>query len=154
MKFGIIYSVDIYVDAPFEPREHTLSDFEPKRLKQRGVWRKTETSKNMEQDHPCYETVAHAKWVALLTKEQLKQFLDMFLFEYRSCCDTAGALGMPGMDPWYGCAPAWSFDVREDMADVNIYLTPWPEVKQKTGVSNREESWNRIKRALECAFVA
>ena len=153
MKFGVIYTADIPIaDNPFEGGGAKLADFHPRLLKhKRGTWQQTENSSDSERDSYGVDW-RHAKWCAVLDKKQLKEFLYHFEFEYRTCCDTMGALGMPGVEPWYGCAPAWSFDAPNDGAMVNIYLTPWPEVKKKSGVADNEENWKRLKRALECVF--
>ena len=151
MNFGVIYTVDIPIPDRWRGGMK-LSDFHPKVLKhKRGVWRQTEKSDNPERD--SYGAAwRHAKFCALLTKEELKEFLNRFGFTYHSRCETMGAMGMPG-GVWYGCSPAWSFDGDgESEALLNIYLTPWPEVEKKTGVADSEKNWKNIKLALECVF--
>jgi hypothetical protein len=150
MTFGVIFTVDIIGDdeGPFSPRSVHLSDFDPKkRLKHpRGTWRRTEAG-SPQQDYD-FPISAHGKWVALLTKEQFREFWDMAGFEIQSLSETCGALGMPGSELWYGCVPAWSVDAPCQDALINAYFTPWPNVQRKSGVADRPATWGRVKKAL------
>ena len=157
MKFGIIYTVDI--PDMLQPEDETLprgirpgtvlKNWNPRRVvNRRGAWMQTENSGSRHND---YEG-PHAKWIALLTKREMLEFLNGFGFKSGSMCDTMGALGMPGNSPWYGCAPAWSVDVDASYAMVNAYITPWPDIARKTGVSDSENNWKRIRRALKRMF--
>lgn len=154
MKFGVIYSVDI-MGYQFEPHNVHLADCHPRYLKhKRGTWNQTETS-GKEHSLTGDDDGIHSKFCAVLTKEQLKEFFQYFGFSYWSCCETMGALGMPGSVNWYGCSPAWSFDsdsFNQDNTILNAYVTPWPEIRRKTGVADSDKNWNRIKRAMRCLF--
>ena len=149
MTFGVIFTVDmIDEEGPFSARSVHLRDFDPKkRLKHpRGTWRRTETG-STQQDYDI-PISAHGKWLALLTKKQFREFLDVMGFDFDAMCETAGAFGMPGGEPWYGWAPAWSIDVPCQDALVNAYFTPWPGIRKKSGVADRPATWGRVKKAL------
>lgn len=149
MKFGVIYTVDIYGEK-FQPAPAPLWESDPKHmLKSKRAWRRTENTKSADEG-----VVAHGKWVALLTREQLKELFSQMGFYKRSQCDTMGALGTIGPDGFmtYGLSPAWSFNGDDPDVAVNVYVTPWPEITQKSGVSNSEKNLNRIGKALHCLF--
>lgn len=154
MKFGVIYTVDI-LGYRFEPHYYHLSDFHPRHLKhKRGTWWQSEKS-GKQHSVVGQDDGIHSKFCAVLTKEQIKEFFQYFGFEHDSCCETMGAMGMPGVEPWYGTAPAWSFDsdsYNRDNVLLNVYVTPWPEIRRKTGVADNDRNWNRIKRAMRCLF--
>lgn len=146
--FGVIYSVDVPRDNWFAPTAVSIKKFDPSAI-QRGTWTRTECTGGSSGEN---EWSPHGKWVAVLTKEQAKTFFDHFGFECHTLTETQGALGMPGADPWYGWAPAWSVDAPGGSAWVNAYITPWPDIKYKTGKANSAANWNRIRRAMQCLF--
>ena len=155
MHFGIILTIDKFGAGEFVsypgPTPGELSPRKVLTLSKRGVWTKTEGGTCDDWGDGLVSW--HAKWCGLLTKPQFKEFVDRYGFEARSMCDTMGAFGMPGVEPWYGCAPAWSIETREDETIVNAYVTPWPTIKKVTGVADREENWERIKDALRSMLV-
>ena len=157
MKFGIIYSVDITDEfQPYDdslPRgirpETRLPEWNPRKVvKRRGAWNQTENSSSTFKDWEG----PHAKWIGLLNKMEMLDFLKGFGFSSGTMCETGGAMGMPGCDPWYGMAPAWSVDADCRHALVNAYITPWPEIARKTGKADSKKNWCRMKRALKRMF--
>ena len=163
MKFGVIYDVTTFGD-PLSPyasdhNDYSIAQLDPKRaLKHpRGTWKRTEAgAKAVADDYPAELPVqGHGKWCACLTKEQMREFFCEFGFDYCSLCNTMGAIGMPvpdgGID--VGCLPAWSFDSAEYKdCLVNVYVTPYPDIKVKSGKSCREVNFKRIKAAMKCLF--
>ena len=161
MKFGVIYSATLFGDPlspdPRDRNEHKIAELDPKKVLQhpRGTWVQTEKGKKcVEGDYPEELPVqSHGKWCALLTKEQLKEFFREFGFSYRSRSNTMGAIGMPGPLNGYECMPAWSFDADywKDCI-VNVYVTPYPDIEVKSGVSCREHNVKRILSAMKDLF--
>ena len=159
MKFGVIYDATIFGD-PLSPdrrdrNEHKIAELDPKRLRQRLTWTRTEAGKKCV-EHDYSEDVpvqAHGKWCALLTKEQFKAFAEEFGFGYGSKTDTMGAIGMPGSPNGYECMPAWSFDsdCYKDCL-VSVYVTPYPDIEVKTGASCTEKNIDRIVAAMAELF--
>ena len=124
-------------------------------LKQRGVWTCTEAGRKcVEHDYPVDLPVqGHGKWCALLTKAQFRDFVRHFGFDKRSRCDTMGGIGMPGSPNGYECMPAWSYD-SHDYKDclVNVFVTPYPDVKIKAGTSCTDKNIARILMAMDELF--
>ena len=159
MKFGVIYSATVFGDAlsPYaEDRNRTsIRELSPDVLGHKKTWTRTEAGKEaVAGDYPDDLPVqAHGKWCALLTKPQFRDFVRKFGFDYRSRCNTMGAIGMPGSPNGYECMPAWSFDsnVYQDCL-VNVYVTPYPDVKVKAGTSCTEKNIERILSAMAELF--
>lgn len=159
MKFGVIYDVTMFGDAlspyPEDRCPHKIADLDPKRLRQRRTWTRTEAGKKcVERDYPEDLPVqAYGKWCALLTKEQFKAFAEEFGFAYKTKTNTMGAIGMPGSPNGYECMPAWSFDSYEYRdCLVNVFVTPYPDIEVKTGASCTEKNIDRIVAAMAELF--
>ena len=159
MKFGVIYSATVFGD-PLSPDRRdrnttSIKELSPDLLKHRKTWSRTEAGKAaVAGDYPDELPVqSHGKWCALLTKPQFRDFVREFGFNYRSRCDTMGAIGMPGSPNGYECMPAWSFDSDAYRGCiVNVYVTPYPDVKVKAGTSCTEKNIGRILSAMAELF--
>lgn len=160
MKFGVIYDVTLIGDPmspdPRDHNNHSIKELDPKVLgHKRGTWKRTEAgAKCVEHDYPegC-PVQGHGKWVALLTQQQFSEFVREFAFCYCSLTETMGAIGIPGSEHGYECMPAWSFDSDYyESCFVNVYVTPYPDVKIKTGASCTEKNVRRILKAMAELF--
>ena len=157
MKFGVIYSATLFGD-PLSPysadrNRHSIKELSPNVLKHRRTWTRTEAGKKCVQDDYSLPVQGHGKWCALLTKQQFSEFVQQFGFTHRSRCNTMGAIGMPGSPNGYECMPAWSFDAVEwKDCIVNVYVTPYPDVKVRSGTSCSNKNIKRILAAMAELF--
>jgi len=151
MQFGLIYEVNI-------PREYdwstciALKDLDPRQRFRhfgRGVFRRTETKSNDYGD-VFQHGIVHGKWVALLTKPQFREFLRTLGFDHRH--ENGSAMGIPGVEPFYSTAPCLVYAVRDEQYMADVWCAPWPEIRRKTGVSDRAATWDRISSAMGCLF--
>jgi len=146
MKFSVIYSFDILGKGSVSPYMPT----------QRHLFEQTEGDDQYQYDYLADETGnedyrngKHRKLCAVLTRKQFERFLsDVDL--YPEDAETMGSLGAPGFGPYI--VPAISFTNDDPEAVVSAYVTPIPEIEVKTGITNRPETFDRIKKAILKVF--
>ena len=134
MEFGIIYSVDI-------PEDQRLRNYLPRAKIHRKM--RVMESKNRGGDLAYAGLGKHRRYCALFTKEQFEQFVDDCGL-YATDTETGGILGAPWSNPWYGCAPAISFDGEDDYGMINAYVTPLPTWEPKSLTAEKEERWFKM----------
>jgi len=149
MHFGILMSTRTAQSGRgFEKLDITQAVMDPrKRLgMKRGTWRLTQTQDIGPDTDFCYKW--ERTYAALLDKEQFLKTAEFYGFSGCSLCDTCGALGMPGAEPWYAMMPAWSLDSEGFNQQVNIYVTPYPDVKIKTQASCTDKNVRKMRNWL------
>jgi hypothetical protein len=138
MLFSIIYEFDI-------PMSASVRAFAPS---QRKLFDLTEQSDGEPSDW-CEELFdgkcKHRKFCAVLTRQQFDRFIQDTGLHAESV-ETMGSLGAPGLG--WGLSPAISFRNDDPNAIQSAYVTPIPEVEKKSGAADREESWQRVRRAV------
>jgi len=143
MEFSVIYSVDAHENAGSPESYKPIA----------GDWKETEASEGEDTEYAYlgggWAKGWHRKWCALLSREDFESFLDQSGL-VMSDTDTLGMIGGPGFG--IGWAPAFSFDSDDYDMIRNAYVCPIPRSEVKSGVSQTEESWNRLKRQMLKAY--
>lgn len=160
--FSVIYDAAVFMpdDGPFSQTSTKISELDP--IKQcklsKKKWKRTE--KGAENYGGGIEARSYGKWVACLTKEEFKEFVET-LSMVAEKTETMGMLGAPlprgGMT--LGCLPAVSFraDGVSD-ADVGAYVCPLIG-KMKDGefvpikAECTDRDWERVRDACVRQFA-
>lgn len=137
MKFSVILSVDV-------PASRSIRPFLPT---QRHLFETTERDDLYDYEYLGGEWSKgkHRKLIGVLNKKQFARMVDELGLITDG--DEGTSLGAPGFG-LFEMVPAIVFRVDSEDVITSCYVTPIPEVKRKSGRSDREENWNRIKRVL------
>jgi hypothetical protein len=130
MEFYVIYDFDI-------PRYRSIAWWKPSVAKRK--WRMTEGDDQRNYGYIFGETCKHRKYVAILTKDEMKTFCDEQGL-YPEETETMGSITDMG---WL---PAISFRSDDQESIQGAYVTPLVECK--SGCEMSEDQWQRLRRAV------
>ena len=146
MKFGIILSVATLHHNPGERvmNRYCHEDLDPRRKGwfPRGTWRLTQSQDISEDTDNCLGQ--ERTYVSVVDADGFCRVCDEYDLYGQSLCETGGAMGMPGAEPWYSMMPAWCLQNQDSSYSANIYFTPYPDIEVKTGISCSKKNIKRI----------
>lgn len=143
MKFKIVYDIDVpenekieyYLPVKQQSKLFTMvEDYSPDEYASKGDY--SYLGKN-------WKRGAHKKLCATLDRDDFQ----IFLATVRLHSDPTETGGIISIDGW---SPAILFrNGNNENAICNAYVMPIPDkFEKKSGISDREETWNRVKTAI------